>query len=387
MHLLTSPIQPYAWGSHASIATLQGRSAPTEMPEAELWLGAHPLAPSRLEDGNSLDKAISVRPEWLGAYTRKRFSRLPFLLKVLAADSALSIQAHPSLDQASEGFARENAAGIPLTAPFRNYKDDNHKPELICALSPFEALCGFRHPKELAILFDLLNAEPFASWARVLRSAPADVALKELFTASMALDRAARARAIDVAVSGSPRLREHGLEFVRVAEWVANLANLYPVDAGVLSVLFLNYVSLEPGQAIYLSSGKLHAYLKGTGIEVMANSDNVLRGGLTPKHVDVSELTRVLQFSPDDVAIMRPDSGIESTYKTEAPEFELSRVAIDGVWSGHSRGPEVLLSVEGSFTTQGGEVLASGFGAFVPDGEPFELRGKGILFRVKVPGA
>ncbi len=387
MHLLTSPIQPYAWGSRSSIAALQRRPAPSAGPEAELWLGAHPVAPSRLSDGTPLDVAITQHPEWLGTYTQKKFSKLPFLLKVLAADTALSIQAHPSLAQAREGFARENAGGISLLAPFRNYKDDNHKPELICALEPFEALCGFRHPETLAVLFDLLDGEPFASWAEMLRGAEPDAGLRQLFIASMGLERDVLLRAVDVVVTKSEKLRSHSPEFVKVADWIVNLANLYPSDAGVLSVLFLNYVALEPGQAIYLSAGKLHAYLKGTGIEVMANSDNVLRGGLTPKHVDVPELLRVLQFVPDDVTIMRPGGGIESAYKTEALEFELSRVVIDGAWGSSAQGPEILLSVEGDLKTEAGHVLTSGFGAFVPAGESFDLRGKGVLFRAKVPGA
>ncbi len=387
MHLLTSAIQPYAWGSRSAIAALQGRPFPTATPEAELWLGAHPASPSRIGNGVGLDAALAEHPEWLGAYTEERFSKLPFLLKVLAADTALSIQAHPSLSQAREGFLRENAAGIPLTAAFRNYKDDNHKPELLCALSSFEALSGFRHPIALAAIFDLLGAEPFLSWAKYLRQAAPEEALRFLFGTSMGLDAEPRAKAIDALVNGAWRLRSHSAEFVKVADWIVNLADIYPGDAGVLSVLFLNYIALEPGEAMYLPARRLHAYLKGTGIEVMANSDNVLRGGLTPKHVDVPELLRVLQFVPDEVAVMRPAMGLETTFTTEAAEFELSRIAVDGAWGARALGPEILLAVSGSLTAASGETLASGYGAFVPAGESFELVGKGVVFRAKVPGA
>jgi mannose-6-phosphate isomerase len=387
MHLLASTIQPYAWGSRSAIATLQGRPCPTAAPEAELWLGAHPVAPSRLGDGVGLDAALDEHPHWLGAYTRERFSRLPFLLKVLAADTALSIQAHPSLAQAREGFLRENAAGIALTAPVRNYKDDNHKPELLCALSSFEALSGFRHPQALASIFELLRAEPFASWAKHLRAAPPEEALRFLFNASMGLGVDAASRAVAVVVGQAAALRSHSAELVKVTDWIVNLADLYPRDAGVLSLLFLNYVALAPGDAIYLPAGRLHAYLRGTGVEVMANSDNVLRGGLTPKHVDVPELLRVLQFAPTEVAVMRPASGAETTFKTEAPEFELSRIAIDGTWGATALGPEILLPVSGMLTAASGERLAAGYGAFVPAGEAYELCGNGILFRAKVPGA
>jgi mannose-6-phosphate isomerase len=194
-------------------------------------------------------------------------------------------------------------------------------------------------------------------------------------------------RAVSVLVHHAGRLRAYSAEFVKVMDWIVNLADIYPGDAGVLSVLFLQYVALEPGEAIYLRAGRLHAYLKGTGIEVMANSDNVLRGGLTPKHVDVPELLRVLWFLPDEVSVMRPSMGGEAVFKTEAPEFELSRVAVEGAWSARALGPEILLPVAGALTAASGEALLPGYGAFVPAGESYEVRGNGVLFRAKVPGA
>lgn len=300
----------YAWGSRTAIAELQGRE-PSAEPEAELWLGAHPKAPSRLEDGTNLRDFLAQHPGALGAKDKE----LPFLLKVLAAEVPLSLQAHPSLEQARHGYMMEEALGVPIDAVDRNYRDPNPKPELVCALTRFEALSGFRDRDDgLAVLraFDVAIDADTTDWpaflARTVRSwlqAPPTDAFDRLRAALPT----ARAR------------------YPREAHWTAQLLEQYPGDAGVLVALLLRHRTLEPGEALALEAGNLHAYLHGTAIEIMASSDNVLRGGLTPKHVDVDELLRVLRFDLPAPAPLLPHAiapGLCS-YPTPFEQFELTR--------------------------------------------------------------
>ncbi len=270
-----------------------------------MWLGAHPGDPSHLvgRDGRrtSLLDAVRADPEGLlGADRSAKWSgNLPYLLKVLAADEPLSLQAHPSAAQAAEGFARENAAGIPVDAPTRNYRDASHKPELICALTEFHALVGFREiaaDPRAAARAGRRRAGPArrAAGGAAGRRGPARP-VHHVDHASAVGARPRGARAADGAACGSPR---QGGEFAREARMALELSERYPGDAGVLAALLLNLVVLAPGEALYLPAGNLHAYLSGAGVELMANSDNVLRGGLTSKHVDVAELLRVLDFTP-----------------------------------------------------------------------------------------
>jgi mannose-6-phosphate isomerase len=344
---LDNTIERYAWGSPTAIPRLLGVE-PDGSPQAEMWIGAHPKAPSQI-DGRRLDDAIAEAPEtMLGARVAARFGeRLPFLLKVLAAAEPLSIQCHPDKRQAQEGFARENAAGIPLDARQRNYRDDNHKPELIVALTRFRALKGFRPIEEV----------------RGLGSFPD---LKTMFVEVMSwpkekVERAARD-------SGDPIVRE--------------LSARYPGDPGVLAPLYLHAITLSPGQALFLRDRELHSYLEGVGIEIMANSDNVLRGGLTPKHVDVRELERVLVFEPVEANVLDPlELGGERTYRTPAEEFLLSSVSVGGEWRpDHRDGIEILLSVEGTI-----EGLPRGTAGLIRGDEPYVLRGEGRVFRARVP--
>lgn len=366
MDLLETVIQPYAWGSRTFIPHLQGR-APSERPEAELWLGAHAAAPSRVvRDGaprSLIDVIAADREREVGPGQ----DALPFLLKVLAAETPLSIQAHPSLEQARAGYAREEAAGIPRDAAHRCYRDANHKPELICALTPFSALCGFRTLDETRALFAALDLEP-----------PRDV--RGTFEAWLA-----GSQPVDDVIAAC---RAHPL--VIEAAWATRLADLYPGDVGAACSLLMNLVELAPGEALYLPAGNLHAYLRGAGVEVMASSDNVLRGGLTPKHIDVPELLRVVDFSGGPVPVVRPraEPGGEEIYDTPAPEFRLSRIALrrDTPFSPARRGPEILLCTGGELAV-GGLRLASGQAAFVPAGDPpYEASGEGTLFRA-TPGA
>lgn len=349
MLLLENTIQNYAWGSRTSLAQLLGRP-PATQPEAELWIGAHPQAPSRLSDGSSLLEAIRSNPEaMLGSQVQQRFlGQLPFLLKVLAVDAPLSLQAHPNREQAARGFEREERAGIPLSAPERTYKDPNHKPELLCALTPFEALSGFRPATEAAALFDLLGPLG-AEIAAELRAGPKP--LKAVFSKLLTLPPDARAKLMSDVLPRCEQASSSAGPFAASLRCATELGQRYPGDVGALASLLLNHVVLEPLEAIYLESGRLHAYLRGTGVEIMASSDNVLRGGLTRKHVNVPELLGVLDFDSSTASPTPTRVGPQgdTLYATTAPEFCLSRIDLG---SGRPfgtvvRGPEILLCVEG----------------------------------------
>lgn len=316
-----------------------------------MWMGAHPKAPSMavVEKGEvSLGALIDNDPEGvLGQATAGRFGgRLPFLLKVLAAERPLSIQAHPDKSQAAAGFARENQAGVPLDAPDRNYKDDNHKPECICALSEFHALCGFREIDEIAGYF--FRVLPEAAVDSVLGKKSGNAGLQAFFRNLMQMPAAQAAAIVDKAAAYAVASAAQDPVF----EWIAALSAEYPGDIGALAPAFLNLVVLSPGQAMFLPAGVLHAYLRGTGIELMANSDNVLRGGLTPKHVDVPELLKVLDFSPMLPPVLHPVAVdvCERFYPTDAAEFNLSVIEVspEQAYGGHTpKSAEILLCTRG----------------------------------------
>ena len=319
---MDNPVRPYAWGSRTVIAGCWARPTPSPHPEAEMWLGAHPGDPSHLvgDDGGrvSLLDAVRADPEaLLGADRAAKWSgNLPFLLKVLAADEPLSLQAHPSAAQAAEGFARENAAGIPVDAPTRNYRDGSHKPELICALTEFHALVGFRAVPQTLALLRALDVAELASHRALLEAQPDADGLRALFTTWITLPQSVLDRVLPALQEACVRLAQSGGEFGREARMALELSERYPGDAGVLAALLLNLAVLQPGEALYLPAGNLHAYLSGAGIELMANSDNVLRGGLTSKHVDVAELLRVLDFRRGRrrcCAASRPTAGSATT--------------------------------------------------------------------------
>jgi mannose-6-phosphate isomerase len=329
---LDNAVRPYAWGSRTVIAELLGQPVPAPHPQAELWLGAHPADPSMLvqSDGSrhSLLDTMTADPDTvLGPVRARRWDgTLPYLLKVLAADEPLSLQAHPSLEQARDGFAREEAAGIPRDAADRNYRDANHKPELICALTEFHALVGFREPADSVRLLHALDVPELAGHAELLAGEPNADGLRALFTTWITLPQAVLDTLVPALQAGAVRLAGTAGEFQTVARTVLELSERYPGDAGVLAALLLNRVTLAPGEALFLPAGNLHAYLSGAGIELMANSDNVLRGGLTPKHVDVPELLRVLDFGAAPPPVLRglPDGGW-TRYETPVEEFLLRR--------------------------------------------------------------
>ncbi|MFF0548584.1 mannose-6-phosphate isomerase, class I [Streptomyces sp. NPDC004311] len=384
MDRLTNTIRPYAWGSTTAIPALLGVE-PTGEPQAELWMGAHPGAPSRIDRGageRSLAEVIAADPEAeLGAATVAKFGpRLPFLLKVLAAGAPLSLQVHPDLDQARSGFDDEERRGIPVDAPHRNYKDANHKPEMICALTTFDGLCGFRAPKESADLLDGLGVNSLKPYADLLRAHPEEAALREVLTAVLSADREQMARTVAETAAAAGRL---GGEY----RTYASLIHHYPGDPGVIAAMLLNHVRLQPGEAMFLGAGVPHAYFDGLGVELLANSDNVLRAGLTPKHVDVPELLQIVRFEPSDPNVMRPEGdGGEEVYEAPIDEFRLSRFLLAPGGAPHrlpAGAPQILLCTAGS--ARAGELtLSAGESVFVPAGETTELSGAGTVFRATV---
>lgn len=365
MFLLDNPLRQYAWGSKHAIAELLGRE-PSGEPEAELWVGAHPDSPSRIirQDGsrNGLDEAIADDPEGLlGADTATRFgNRLPFLLKVLAAGSALSLQVHPDPGQAAAGFDAEEAAGVPRSAPHRTYRDRNHKPELLYTLSAFEALCGFRPPAEAVAVFAALAAavDPGSEAHGFLDSVAARLvmggkdALQSAFAQALHAPRGVVDAVVD-AVEGMAAsdpdstpppagvLPGEGDDVARDLTTIRELAAQYPGDPGVLVALLLNRVSLRAGEALYLPAGNIHAYLSGLGIEVMASSDNVLRGGLTPKHVDPDALLATVVFEAAPPPTLAPEYTLfdQELYRPPFDEFQLQRIVLEDTSGESAAGP------------------------------------------------
>lgn len=369
---ITNTPRPYAWGSAAAIADLLG-TEPSGGPEAELWLGAHPGSPARIVEGAPEPDLAA----WVAAHAPQ--GRLPFLLKVLAASSPLSLQAHPTMQQAQEGFARENAAGVPIDAADRNYKDAFHKPELLYALSdPFRALCGFRPVAEARADLVSLGDDRLDP---LIDRLDGDESL--LAVISWLIARGERVDAVIAALS------EHGasVEGDERGTWLGTVGRLvehYPGDSGIAISTLMHTVLLRPGEAIYLPAGNIHAYLEGLGIELMAASDNVLRGGLTSKHVDVSELVRVLDARPLPAPYLVPERPVEGVaqFRPDVPDFRLIVVEGPALADGvdvETDGLSIALCTEGSVLIEGEGELARGEAAMV-DRRALRVSGTGRLF-------
>ncbi|CAN5206263.1 mannose-6-phosphate isomerase, class I [soil metagenome] len=393
MELLRGVIRTYAWGSRTAIAEFTGRPAPTPHPEAELWLGAHPADPAfvETEDGErSLLDILRGDPEGqLGPSVRARFGDLlPFLVKVLAADEPLSLQAHPSTEQAVEGYQYEDRMGVALSSPVRNYRDRSHKPELLVAIEPFEALAGFRPVTRTIELMRALAVSDLDPFIELLVGQTEADGLRALFTTWITAPQPDLDVLVPAVLDGAVNyLRSGATEFADEARTVLELGERYPGDAGVLAALLLNRLDLAPGEALYMPAGNLHSYLRGVGFEVMANSDNVLRGGLTPKHVDVPELLRVLDFTPAPADSLHPEfdqDGFELEYRTPAAEFAVSVLRLEGENLGHEvdapcrhDGPQILVCAEGGAVVRAKSdtlTLARGAAAWVSaDDGPIRL--------------
>ena len=385
MWQLKSPVRHYPWGSHTVIPELLGLPSPADQPYAELWMGAHPDAPSVLADGTGLDAAIAADPDGLlGPSVHERFgARLPFLMKVLAADRPLSLQAHPTTAQAEAGYAAEEAAGIPNIDPTRTFKDPYHKPEILVAITEVEALCGFRPVEESLHCLAKLQLPELKPTIAALARGGLRAAIPQLLALSA---RRRQSLVRGVADKAAAFVAAHDPEFINTYRWAASLADTYPGDPGVVISLMCNHLRLAPGEAVFLPAGNLHAYLCGAGVEVMASSDNVLRGGLTSKHVDLAALIEVLDFTDGKVPVLHPVLGRGGLrYPVPVEDFDLTRVQVDvdpGVLT--TSGPQVLLCAEGTavLTASDGEiVLERGASAFVPAGRPVTARGPALLFR------
>lgn len=382
MHLLRNKVRPYAWGSRTVIAELQGREVPTPHPEAELWMGAHPDDPSTVLDPDGVEHTLlelvdADPPGQLGAgYARRWANRLPFLLKVLAADEPMSLQVHPAREQAEAGYAREEAAGLSRLAPNRNYPDPTPKPELVCALSEFHVLAGFRRVDRTLDLLRDLATPGLDRYTNLLAAQPDSAGLRALFTTWLTLPSSVLAGLLpEVLDACVDHVKAHG-PFDLECRTVLELGERYPGDPGVLAALLLHRLVLGPGEAVYLRPGHLHAYLRGCAVEILANSDNILRGGLTPKHVDVPELLRVVDFGHGDLPVLRGEQVAPNllVYPAGTAEFELSR--LDWLAGETTRvplrhaGPQVLVCTDGAavLTTPSGCVLRLGRGdsAWVP---------------------
>jgi mannose-6-phosphate isomerase len=355
MDLLEPVVRPYAWGSQYGIAELQGRPVPSPAPEAELWMGAHPSAPSGLErDGcwTTLDAVIAADPgRELGPRCVARFgTRLPFLLKVLSAERALSIQLHPSRAQAEAGYRAENARGLPPGDPARNYIDDWPKPELLCALTPFEVLAGLRTPADAAGILRALAVDQLAPLAARVEDAATEDVLGEVFGSVLDWPVPGRAGLVADVTAACARLAAAGGGYARDCAAAVRESADHPGDIGLVAMLLMRHTVLPPGQAIYMPAGGLHVYLSGTGVEVLANSDNVVRAGLTSKHLDVPELLRLLDPAVT-VPVLSPaplGDGI-SWFDTPAPEFRLYLADLIGrAVTLPGTGPRIILCTAGA---------------------------------------
>ncbi|MER6347042.1 mannose-6-phosphate isomerase, class I [Streptomyces sp. NPDC001595] len=394
MDLLQPIIKPYAWGSRHALARLQGRDAPSDGPEAELWMGAHPSGPAGLVRdgrGTTLRDVVAADPEReLGPECAARFGgRLPFLLKVLAAEQPLSIQVHPDRERARTAFAAQRAAG-----GHGPYADDWPKPELLCALTPFEVLAGFRPAAEAADALDGLALAELRPLVAVLRTGAANAPAEALRTV-LEWPYEGRAALVSAVVAACADGARDGGPFAAAYDAVVRMDRHHPQDLGLVASLLMRHLVLEPGAALFMPAGGLHAYVSGLGVELLANSDNVLRAGLTAKEVDVPELLRVTDPAvrvPEVRARTVPGPGLTEVFDSPAEEFALHRSELAGS-SGPlvpASGPRIALCVAGSVVLRSADGstlrLARGESCFLSAAdEGVRAEGDGTLF-VASPG-
>jgi mannose-6-phosphate isomerase len=383
MFKMVNKIQDYEWGTQDYIAELIGLEKKDDKPWAELWMSSHEKAPSYLPELDmTLDKAIQANPHYfLSKEIAEKYNmKLPYLFKVLSSSKALSIQAHPNLDQAKTGYKKENELAIALGDYKRNYKDDNHKPELICALTDFHAMCGFRPSWEIINYLSMLDLPPlfdnFSEFKRLGDSASWAKLFNEILRVSGDKKQAILERV---------RKNLSSLTDDYTNTWIAKLLDSYPNDIGAISPLFLNTFMLKPGQAIFLEAGLLHAYLQGSGIEIMANSDNVLRGGLTPKNIDVDELTSILKWDMKKADIQNYPSEQELiNYEIPISEFSLRKLNLHGNYKLVNGKPTMLLLVSGNLVVKSAsEILRveKGESIFLTgQAKDVELSGQALVF-------
>ena len=390
---LTHSTQRYAWGSATAIPALLGIE-PDGSPLAEAWFGAHSSAPAMAGD-QPLDQLIATSgDDVLGEGVVGRFGpTLPYLLKLIAADHPLSLQVHPHIERARAGYAQEDAAGVPLDAPNRSYRDRNHKPELVYALTQFEALCGFRAPRRAAELFAGLDVPLAKELHGILADEPSADGIRAVFEQLLhPTTRPGPDEVREIAEACAARLAA-GSPSPRSDRTVVLLQKEYPGDLGVVTSLLLNPVTLKPGEALFVPAGGVHAYLSGLAVEIMASSDNVLRAGLTPKHVDVPELLDNVDYVAAPPIRIAPETFYDATKVFYAPvdDFELSVTEIDDA-DEHplpGRGPRIVLCLSGRVTLTSAEdsgVLDQGQSVFVPASDgPLTVSGSGTIVQADVP--
>ncbi|WED24255.1 mannose-6-phosphate isomerase, class I [Vibrio sp. JC009] len=365
-------IQDYAWGSRTSINEIFGIDNPENKPQAEIWMGAHPNGCSKIKENGetqllsdfiNLDKSGILTVE-----TDTQFGELPYLFKVLAAASALSIQVHPSKEQAEIGFEKEEQAGIARNAANRNYKDPNHKPELVYALTEYQAMNGFRMFPEILELFKKVKVSVIAELVAAYEASTNAEGLEAFFSAILSLEGEQKEKAVAELMEFAQANKEDEL-FALILE----LAGLYPGDIGLFMPLMLNVLTLQPGEAMFLYACTPHAYLKGTGLEIMANSDNVLRAGLTPKYIDVEELVdcTIFQEKPQSELLTAPeirDGG--QYYPIPVDDFNFAVFMSADDLTLRTESAEILLAMDSDLTLthNSGETVTikKGESVFVP---------------------
>ncbi len=398
---LINPVLEYAWGSYTAIPELLGKKSLSERPQAELWMGAHPKSPSMIDFNDkqiSLEKLIGDSSNAiLGKRVMEKFGPgLPFLFKLLAVKKPLSIQAHPDARQAKEGFNRENSIGIPLNGPKRNYRDINAKPECLYALTPFTGLVGFRAFPEIVEIMEKIAGDEIKETFGELKNKSYYERTKHFFTFITTLNSDAKQKLINDAVKGSRIQLKKKQSHRDVYEWILRLNREYPEDSGVLAPAFLNFIYLEPGQAVFLGPGILHAYLEGVALELMTNSDNVIRGGLTPKHIDVPELLRIVDFSAKTIPFIEPDkkNEFEQIYSVPADEFALSVIDITKnkrYISDQEKGARILFCTTGVVDIMDIEnskrlIIKKGESVIVPDSvKSYSIEGEARLYKAFTP--
>lgn len=346
MVLIEGALKNYDWGSPTVIPELLGRAATGE-PVAEAWFGAHPSGPAELCGSRvALDELIDAdRLAALGGSVAARFDSLPFLLKLLAVEAPLSLQAHPSTEQAQRGFAREESLGIDRDDARRCFRDRRHKPELICALSEFSALCGFREPAETLELLATIPTGALDPLRAGLAAEPTADGIGDSVEWLLSRDTKATADLVGSVVAACAARTDS--PFAAERRVLQKLGRRYRCDPAVLVALLLNLVTLQPGEAVFFGPGNLHCYLRGTGVEVMASSDNVVRAGLTSKHVDVATLLEIVETEPTTVDVQRPPAGGGVvSYRSPVEEFSLQRIELDGS-ARIGPGPAILLCTAG----------------------------------------
>ncbi len=368
---MTNVIQNYAWGSTTSVNQLFGIENPNGEPQAEVWMGAHPNGCSMVESLGTTTKLSELIGSDMNAFlsekVAKRFGELPYLFKILAAEKALSIQVHPNKQQAEAGFAREEQQGIDLSAANRNYKDPNHKPELVYALTSYQAMNGFRSTEEIIANFTRLDIPELATLLAGLVANQTAQGLSDFFSGLLSLQGEEKDRALAALLAYANNSQDPLMALI------VELETQYPGDIGLFVPLTLNIITLEPGQAMFLDAETPHAYIKGTGLEIMANSDNVLRAGLTPKYMDIEELVActIFEEKPFDTLLLEPNVNDEVLeYPIPVEDFKFAIIPSSTARTIEIDSAEILLPLDGTMTLthNNGQrcVIEKGQSVFIP---------------------